>query len=263
MRSASPTLPEASVNVSADAPPGIELVRLRDGSSVTIRPTTSRDEPALRSFLSGLCLEARRLRFFSGAANITSAAHLASITDARHYGLVAHDDTGVLVGHATYVQLDQTRAEVAVEVADHLHGRGLGTILIERLAAIAEQRGITHFVAEVLSENRAMLDVFREGFDGRVVRQEGPEQRVELLTAGWRLARERFGEGAVVGPPGHRRAARAGERCGCSCWCVSEGLSRTSIAEKYGCEHARPANRLPGPIVCKPIEGGWSRVLWA
>ncbi len=99
----------------------------------------------------------------------------------------------MLVGHATYVQLDERRAEVAVEVADHLHGRGLGTMLIERLAVIAEQRGITHFVAEVLSENRAMLDVFREGFDGCVVRHEGPEERVEFLTTGWRLAHERFG----------------------------------------------------------------------
>jgi hypothetical protein len=47
-------------------------------------------------------------------------------------------------------------------------------------------------VAEVLCENRAMLDVFREGFDGRVVRHEGPEERVEFLTAGRRPARERF-----------------------------------------------------------------------
>ncbi len=91
-------------------------------------------------------------------------------------------ELGVLVGHATFVQLDEAHAEVAVEVADHLHGRGLGTVLIERLAAVAERRGITYFVAEVLCENRAMLDVFREGFDGRVVRREGPEERVEFLT---------------------------------------------------------------------------------
>jgi GNAT superfamily N-acetyltransferase len=121
---------------------------------------------------------------------------LAATTDARHYGLIAHDEEGVLVGHATYVKLDEARAEVAVEIADHLHGRGLGTILIERLAIIAEQNGITHFVAEVLCENRAMLDVFREGFDGRVVRHEGLEERVEFLTAGWRLARQRFASDA-------------------------------------------------------------------
>jgi acetate---CoA ligase (ADP-forming) len=169
-----------------------ELVRLRDGSSVTVRRASPDDEPALRSFLHGMSLEARRLRFFTAAANIAGAAHLAAVTDARHYGVLAHDQMGMLVAHATYVRLDETRAEVAVEVADHLHGRGLGTILIQRLAVIAEQRGITHFVAEVLCENHAMLDVFAEGFDGRVVHREGPEEGVEFLTAGWRLACERF-----------------------------------------------------------------------
>jgi acetate---CoA ligase (ADP-forming) len=178
--------------VPVEEPSEVELVRLRDGSSVTIRPATAADEPALHTFLMGLCLEARRLRFFSEAVNIGSAAHLAATIDTRHYGLIAHDEEGVLVGHATYVKLDETRAEVAVEIADYLHGRGLGTILIERLAIIAEQNGITHFVAEVLCENRAMLDVFREGFDARVVRQEGPDLGVEFLTASWRLARERF-----------------------------------------------------------------------
>lgn len=178
--------------MSVDAPPETELVRLRDGCSVTIRPASTLDEPALRSFLAGLCLEARRLRFFTVAADVSKAAHWAASTGADRCGLVAHDETGVLVGHAAYIQLDETRAEVAVEVADHLHDRGLGTILIERLAVIAEQHGITHFVAEVLSENHAMLDVFREGFDGRVVLHEGPEERVEFLTSGWRLARERF-----------------------------------------------------------------------
>jgi len=185
---------EATLTVPVDAPSRAELVHLRDGCSVTIRPATAQDEPALRSFLEGLCLEARRLRFFTGAADVSKAAHWAASTGADRCGLVAHDETGVLVGHAAYIQLDEKRAEVAVEVADHLHDRGLGTILIERLAVIAEQRGITLFVAEVLSENHAMLDVFREGFDGRVIHREGPEKTVEFLTSGWRLARARFGE---------------------------------------------------------------------
>jgi len=169
-----------------------ELVRLRDGSLAAVRATRTDDEPALRSFLDGLCLEARRMRFFSAASDLTYAAHLGSATGVDRYGLLAHDEAGVLVGHATYVQLDARHAEVAVEVSDDLHGRGLGTLLIERLAEVAEECGITHFVAEVLCENRAMLDVFREGFDARVVLREGPEERVEFLTSGWRLARERF-----------------------------------------------------------------------
>jgi L-amino acid N-acyltransferase YncA len=179
--------------VSSDAPSPSEIVQLRDGSHVTLRPATAGDEAALRSFLSGLCLEARRLRFFSGAADIDSVAHWATATGPDRYGLIAHDRTGAIAGHATYVQLDSarglpTRAEVAVEVADDLHGRGLGTILVERLAAIAERRGIARFLAEVLPENRAMLDVFRDGFDARPHFHDGVDS-VEFPTSAWRLAR--------------------------------------------------------------------------
>ncbi len=194
VKSAPATLSRSPAPEPVEGPSEIELVRLRDGSSVTIRAVSPGDEPALRSFLQGLCLEARRMRFFSAAASIPLAAHLAAAADAKRHGLIAHDETGVVVGHALFAQLDGApeRAEVAVEVADHLHGRGLGTILVERLAEIAEQRGITHLVAEVLCENHAMLDVFRDGFDARVVHHAGPQERVEFLTSGRRLARERF-----------------------------------------------------------------------
>jgi len=178
--------------VSATRPPVLELVKLRDGSSVTVRPVGPGDEAPMRAFLMGLCASSLRLRFFTGAANVADAAHWAACTPADRYGLLAHDETGVLVAHAVYVKLDRTRAEVAVEVADHLHGRGLGTILMQRIGAVAQERGITHFVAEVLPENRAMLDVFRDGFDAHVALHEGIDT-VEFPTSSWRLARERFG----------------------------------------------------------------------
>jgi acetate---CoA ligase (ADP-forming) len=177
----------------------VNVVRLRDGSSVSIRRAGTQDEPALRSFLSGLCLEARRLRFFTGGADIGSAARLAATKDATHYGLVAHDEEGVLVGDALYVQADEKHAEVAVEVADHLYGRGLGTILIERLAVVAEERGITRFTAEVLPDNRGMLEVFRDGFDARLTFHEGTEA-VGFPTSAWRLARTRFAAGTGASP---------------------------------------------------------------
>ena len=196
VRGAYPTAPGHEVAASEDAQAWPQLVHLRDGSLVTVRPVRADDEAALRIFLAGLCVEARRLRFFSAATDTVRAAHLAADTSTGHYGLVAHDESGMIVGHAVYVLLDPARAEVAVEVADRLHGCGLGTILIERLAIVAERRGITRFVAEVLCENRAMLDVFREGFDARVLHREGPEEKVEFLTSGWRLANQRFGSGS-------------------------------------------------------------------
>jgi GNAT superfamily N-acetyltransferase len=161
---------------------------------VTVRAVAQGDEAQLLGFLTDLCADSRRLRFFSGAVDVAQAAHWAAGTVADRYGLLAHDETGVLVAHAVYVQLDQTRAEVAVEVADHLHDRGLGTVLLERLATVAELRGITRFVAEVLPDNRLMLDVFRDGFDAYVAVHEGIDT-VEFPTSAWRLARERFESG--------------------------------------------------------------------
>jgi GNAT superfamily N-acetyltransferase len=158
------------------------MTRLLDGTSVTIRPVTAQDERALRSFLSRLCLESQRLRFFTGAANIDAAAHVAAATGADRYGLIAVDRAGSFVGHAIYVRLDQTRAEVAIEVADRLCGRGLGTILIQQLAAVAEKRGIRRFTAEVLPENRPMLDVFRDGFDAKITLCQGTDS-VDFSTA--------------------------------------------------------------------------------
>jgi acetyl coenzyme A synthetase (ADP forming)-like protein len=54
------------------------------------------------------------------------------------------------------------RAEVAFTVDDALQGQGLGTRMLERLAELARERGIVEFVADVHSENRKMLDVFRD-----------------------------------------------------------------------------------------------------
>jgi len=169
-------------------------VRLRDGSHVTIRLSTADDEPALFGFLAGLCLEARRLRFFTGALDVGVAAHLSAESGPDRVGLVAFNEHGTLIGHALCIELgtdEPGRAEVAVEVADDLHGLGLGTILIERLGEIAESRGLATFVAEVLPDNDAMLDVFRDGFDAEVRWREGIE-RVEFPTSAWRLARGRY-----------------------------------------------------------------------
>jgi acetyl coenzyme A synthetase (ADP forming)-like protein len=72
-----------------------------------------------------------------------------------------------IVALAEYVRLRDPRvAEVAFAVADDQQGRGIGTRLLEQLAARAGEAGIEHFLAQVLPENAAMLSVFRDaGFE--------------------------------------------------------------------------------------------------
>ena len=78
-------------------------------------------------------------------------------------GAVATDDGERLVALASYARLrDREAAEVAFAVADGYPGRGVGTRLLERLAARASEQGITRFVAEVMAENEPMLHVFSE-----------------------------------------------------------------------------------------------------
>lgn len=167
------------------------LARLRDGRRVVVRKVLASDEHAIGEFIAGLGLEARRLRFFSGGVDVARMTHTISASGPDRLGLVALDRTGAVVGHALCIELGDGHAEVAVEVADQLHGQGLGTVLIERLSELAEQRGITTFDAQVLPENRAMLDVFKDGFDAHLKWAEGVD-RVEFPTSAWRLARERY-----------------------------------------------------------------------
>jgi len=118
-------------------------------------------------------------------------AHQVAATGPGRLGLLAIDAYGAIAGHAVAITLSPGRAEVAVEVADELQGEGLGTILIERLAELSEARGVATVVAQVLPENRGMLDVFKDGFDASVRWSEGVDL-VEFPTSAWRLARARY-----------------------------------------------------------------------
>jgi GNAT superfamily N-acetyltransferase len=51
--------------------------------------------------------------------------------------------------------------DVAVVVADDWQGRGLGRLLMSRLAHIARARGISHFRATIFGDNQRALALVR------------------------------------------------------------------------------------------------------
>ncbi len=146
---------------------------LRDGSTLRLRVPTAADEATLIDFFQALSSDSRYLRFH-GATPIDHATVAGALeTDWDDARLAARRARSPRRGRprpvalATYVRLhDPRRAEVAFAVADDLHGRGVGTRLLERLAAHASESGIEEFVAEVLPQNHAMLGVFDDaGFE--------------------------------------------------------------------------------------------------
>ena len=141
-------------------------VVLRDGSTVHVHPARAADAPAVRRLLTGLSDRSRWLRFFSAFPDLARAVQWATKVDNdRRYGLVATaEPDGRTVGHAGFEREAERpeRAEVALEVADAMQGKGLGTALLCQLTEAAGDLGIQQLDAEVLAENRQMIQVFRD-----------------------------------------------------------------------------------------------------
>ena len=158
-------------------------VVLADGGTVHVRPIGPDDGDRLIAFHAGLSDETVFLRFFSAKPTL-SLAEVERFTHVDHYSRVAlvAELGDRLVGVARYDREPGTdSAEIAFVVSDGQQGRGIGTVLLEHLAAAARERGITRFVAQTLAHNGQMLGVLRAaGFTERT-RVEGGVVHVELL----------------------------------------------------------------------------------
>jgi acetyl coenzyme A synthetase (ADP forming)-like protein len=147
-------------------------VVLSDGGTVLIRPIRPDDAPALARFHENLSPESIYLRYFSPHPHLSDKelSFLTTVDYRWRMALVAilGDE---IVGVARYEGKEgTTNAEVAFLVLDTHHGRGIGTVLLEWLAAAARQVGITEFYATTLWENQKMLAVFREaGFETKTI----------------------------------------------------------------------------------------------
>lgn len=138
-------------------------VVLRDGGTAHLRPITPQDADALQEFHLAQSPESVYLRFFAPMPRL-SERDLARFTTVDHVDRVAIVAVvaGRIVGVGRYDRTGRRTAEVAFNISDHHQGRGLGSVLLEHLAAAARERGIQRFEAEVLPQNRKMVGVFRD-----------------------------------------------------------------------------------------------------
>lgn len=140
-------------------------VTLRDGSRVRLRPVRADDAAAVGCLFQGLSETSRRLRWFSACPSLDCVIGWATRVDHdRRDGLVAiAGASGRLIAHAGFERDDQhpERAEFAMVIADDFQGRGLGPILLDRLAEAADRAGVATLVGEVLADNQRMLSMLR------------------------------------------------------------------------------------------------------
>lgn len=158
--------------------PLVRDVILRDGSVLRLRAPDAGDEEAIRGFFDRLDPDSRYMRFHGYVRSDRVAAHYAAADGENRVALLAHRG-GEIVAVAGYERLRELgAAEVAFAVLASEQGRGLGTRMLEQLAAHAAEHGIDRFDASVLAENRRMLGVFSSA--GFAVRRETSHGVAEL-----------------------------------------------------------------------------------
>lgn len=145
-----------------------------DGGVVHLRPILPSDADAVVDFHSRLSERTRYMRYFGAHPHIPPG-ELERLTVVDHHARVAlvvvlgAEVIAVGCYEGTYgpdgIEIVGP-AEVAFVVRDDHQSRGLGSILLEHLAAAARERGVRRFEAEVLGQNTQMTRVFRDaGFE--------------------------------------------------------------------------------------------------
>lgn len=143
-------------------------VLLSDGRVAEIRTLRPGDGAALHDLHERVSDRSLWLRFFTSGRAPAHAYVDHVLSSPGTLSLVACVGER-MVALATAEPMGEAVREVAFLVDDRFRGRGVGTLLLEHLAALARDQGVLTFQALVLAENDRMLDVFTDaGF--RVVR---------------------------------------------------------------------------------------------
>jgi GNAT superfamily N-acetyltransferase len=160
---------------------------LRDGTLVVVRPQTREDRSLLADFFAALSPHSRYQRFFTGMPPKLPSRMLATLADVdgdRHVGLVAVRG-GRILGAARYLRRPDApaAADIAFTVADEMHGRGLGSLLLRELQAHARRRGVKRFHFDALATNDAALTVAR-GLGASLTRNGSTVEGVIYIESG-------------------------------------------------------------------------------
>ncbi|GAA1893903.1 hypothetical protein GCM10009837_14810 [Streptomyces durmitorensis] len=164
-------------------------VVLRDGGTARIRPITAEDADRLVSFYEQVSDESKYYRFFAPYPRLSAKdVHRFTHHDQVDRVGLAATVGGEFIATVRFDRIDSRgmsasapadEAEVAFLVQDAHQGRGVASTLLEHIAAVARERGIRRFVAEVLPANTKMIKVFtdagyqqKRSFEDGVVRLE-------------------------------------------------------------------------------------------
>jgi GNAT superfamily N-acetyltransferase len=145
---------------------------LRDGQPIFLRTASADDIVAVEAFLKTVSRASLQMRFMGAVAAVPRSVIETMCTGEPRdrlslLAILGQGPESRIVGIGNYISVGtHGRAEVAFLVHDDFQGRGISTLLLERLAGIAAAQGFVGFEAEILYDNQAMINVLRDsGFE--------------------------------------------------------------------------------------------------
>ncbi len=145
---------------------------LRDGRPMIIRAIRPDDKQRLLDGIHHLSNKSVYYRFLRNKHELSEKElrYFTEVDFNHHVAIVAalqnaDDENDIAVGR--YVELkdrgSERVAEVAFTVEDEYQHLGVGTLLFDELVTIAQKQGITRLTAEVLLDNKGMLNILKHG----------------------------------------------------------------------------------------------------
>lgn len=179
---------DQALKSSVGYPVGEErAVRLKNGSTLLIRPARASDVAGVQDIFYHLSQEDIYTRFFRGlrALSVSEAQRLCNVnydTEVAFLAVTGTRENEKIVGSSCYsVNLTTNMAEIAYMIRPEWQSLGVGKALQERMLEVAKARGLRGFTAVVLSDNPKMVNLAKRACNNVSFKREGITYEVTML----------------------------------------------------------------------------------
>ena len=142
----------------------------KQGIDVRVRRLVPDDVALLIDIFENMSPESRYQRFNQSVDHVPAeriwqeAVAIARTDLDKKAGVIAFadlpDEPAAPVGAARLVATAPGEAEVAISVRDDMHGQGVGTRILRKLACLAKDQGYQRLVATIRNDNPAVWRIF-------------------------------------------------------------------------------------------------------
>jgi RimJ/RimL family protein N-acetyltransferase len=192
-----------------------DQLRLRDGSTLTVRFAAPTDAEALQRYFRGLSARSRYNRFLGAVSELPAGLldHFTHAGEDDRFSVVATtmlDGRETIIGEARYgFEAATGNFEFGISIDDRWQRQGIGAMLLDNLECRAAALGARRMFGDTLRTNAVMIALARKsGFvlarhadDWKLMRFEKQIDPVlkEIPCASWRLVAQRRMAGVAAG----------------------------------------------------------------